>query len=73
VELGIDLIDAADRYGPEVDETLIAEALHPDPSGLVIATKGGCVGAAPTGPRRRGRPDCGRAARGRSAPSACPT
>ena len=41
VELGIDLIDTADRYGPEVNESLIAEALHPYPPGLVIVTKGG--------------------------------
>src|SRR6266536_5270873 len=38
-ELGVDLIDTADAYGPEVDELLIAEALHPYPKGLVIATK----------------------------------
>ncbi len=41
IELGINFIDTADSYGPEVSETLIAEALHPYPSGLVIATKGG--------------------------------
>src|SRR5256886_7317729 len=41
VELGVDLIDTADSYGPEVSERLIAEALHPYPRGLVIATKGG--------------------------------
>ena len=40
-ELGVDLIDTADSYGPEVSENLIAEALHPYPDGLVIATKGG--------------------------------
>jgi pyridoxine 4-dehydrogenase len=44
VDLGIDLIDTADSYGPEVSETLIAEALHPYPEGLVIATKGGLRG-----------------------------
>src|SRR5512134_3709052 len=43
VELGVNFIDTADSYGPEVDETLIAEALHPYPEGLVIATKGGLV------------------------------
>ena len=43
VELGIDLIDTADAYGPEVSELLIAEALHPYPDGLVIATKGGLL------------------------------
>jgi len=41
VETGVDLIDTADSYGPEVSENLIAEALHPYPDGLVIATKGG--------------------------------
>ena len=41
VELGVTLIDTADSYGPEVSETLIAEALHPYPDDLVIATKGG--------------------------------
>jgi aryl-alcohol dehydrogenase-like predicted oxidoreductase len=41
VEAGVDLIDTADAYGPEVSENLIAEALHPYPDGLVIATKGG--------------------------------
>jgi len=49
VELGIDFIDTADAYGPHVDETLIAEALHPYPKGLVIATKGGLV--RPSAPR----------------------
>jgi pyridoxine 4-dehydrogenase len=43
VELGVNLIDTADSYGPEVSELLIAEALHPYPQGLVIATKGGLV------------------------------
>ena len=41
VELGVTLIDTADAYGPEIAERLIAEALHPYASGLVIATKGG--------------------------------
>jgi len=41
VELGITLIDTADSYGPEVSERLIAEALHPYPGDLVIATKAG--------------------------------
>jgi aryl-alcohol dehydrogenase-like predicted oxidoreductase len=41
VELGVTLIDTADAYGPEIAERLIAEALHPYPPGLVIATKGG--------------------------------
>ena len=43
VELGVTLIDTADSYGPGVSEELIAEALHPYPRGLVIATKGGFV------------------------------
>src|SRR6201993_2304831 len=41
VELGVNFIDSADSYGPHVSEELIAEALHPYPSDLVIATKGG--------------------------------
>jgi aryl-alcohol dehydrogenase-like predicted oxidoreductase len=41
VELGVNFIDTADSYGPYVSEELIAEALHPYPEGLVIATKGG--------------------------------
>src|SRR5450759_2233057 len=41
VELGINLIDTADSYGPDVSETLIAEALYPYPKDLVIATKSG--------------------------------
>src|SRR5580693_4581605 len=41
IELGVNLIDTADSYGPGVSEELIAEALHPYPDGLVIATKGG--------------------------------
>ncbi len=40
-DLGVNFIDTADAYGPEVSENLIAEALHPYPKGLVIATKGG--------------------------------
>src|SRR5689334_4780465 len=41
VELGVNFIDTADSYGPNVSEELIAEALHPYPEDLVIATKGG--------------------------------
>jgi pyridoxine 4-dehydrogenase len=41
VELGVNVIDTADAYGPNVSERLIAEALHPYPDALVIATKGG--------------------------------
>ncbi|MFW6049537.1 MAG: aldo/keto reductase [Myxococcota bacterium] len=43
LELGVDFIDTADSYGPDVSEEIIAEALHPYPEGLVIATKGGLV------------------------------
>src|SRR5213596_2237490 len=43
VDLGANLIDTADAYGPETDELLIAEALYPYPKGLVIATKGGQI------------------------------
>ncbi|MBA3294855.1 MAG: aldo/keto reductase [Geodermatophilaceae bacterium] len=52
VRLGVDFIDTAQAYGPEVSERLIADALHPYPAGLVIATKGGVV--------RRDRDDLGR-------------
>jgi pyridoxine 4-dehydrogenase len=48
VELGVNLIDTADSYGPDVAERLIAEALHPYPEGLVIATKGGKVRSGPS-------------------------
>ncbi|MGH9547303.1 MAG: aldo/keto reductase [Terriglobales bacterium] len=47
VELGVNFIDTADSYGPEVSEELIAEALSPYPSDLVIATKGGWVRPGP--------------------------
>jgi pyridoxine 4-dehydrogenase len=47
IELGINLIDTADSYGPEVSERLIAEALYPYPSGLVIATKAGFMRTGP--------------------------
>src|SRR5437879_4848150 len=47
VELGVDLIDTADAYGPDTSELLIAEALHPYPKGLVIATKGGLTRPGP--------------------------
>ncbi|AKD04016.1 aldo/keto reductase [Pontibacter korlensis] len=47
VELGIDFIDTADSYGPDVSEELIAEALYPYPEGLVIATKGGLTRTGP--------------------------
>ena len=48
VELGVTLIDTADAYGPEIAERLIAEALHPYPPGLVIATKGGITRQGPS-------------------------
>src|SRR5690349_19755534 len=47
VALGVNFIDTADSYGPEVSETLIAQALYPYPTGLVIATKGGLVRPGP--------------------------
>ncbi len=47
VQAGIDLIDTADSYGPQVSENLIAEALYPYPDGLVIATKGGLTRPGP--------------------------
>lgn len=47
VELGVNFIDTADSYGPYVSEELIAEALHPYPQGLVIATKGGFLRTGP--------------------------
>jgi len=47
VELGVNFIDTADSYGPHVSEELIAEALHPYPKGLVIATKGGFLRTGP--------------------------
>src|SRR3569832_443905 len=47
VELGVNVIDTADSYGPYVSEELIAEALYPYPTGLVIATKGGLMRTGP--------------------------
>ena len=57
VALGVDLIDTADAYGPEVSELLIAEALHPYRDGLVLATKGGIVRSASGSWSRDGRPE----------------
>src|SRR3984893_11149554 len=57
VELGVNLIDTADAYGPETSELLIAEALHPYPAGLVIATKGGNTRPGPGQWVPDGRPD----------------
>src|SRR5881392_3119902 len=47
VELGVNLIDTADAYGPDVSELVIAEALYPYPKGLLIATKGGLTRPGP--------------------------
>jgi len=57
VELGVDFIDTADAYGPEVSENLIAEALYPYPAGLVIATKGGFARSGPNKWEMVGRPE----------------
>jgi pyridoxine 4-dehydrogenase len=57
LELGIDFIDTADSYGPEVSERLIAEALCPYPPGLVIATKAGLRRPGPDQWREDGRPE----------------
>jgi aryl-alcohol dehydrogenase-like predicted oxidoreductase len=57
VELGANLIDTADAYGPETDELLIAEALNPYPKGLVIATKGGNTRPGPNQWVPDGRPE----------------
>jgi len=57
VELGVNFIDTADSYGPDVSEELIAEALHPYPEDLVIATKGGLVRPGPGQWDPDGRPE----------------
>ncbi|MBD0281914.1 MAG: aldo/keto reductase [Thermoleophilaceae bacterium] len=57
VELGVNLVDTADSYGPEVSENLIAEALYPYPDGLVIATKGGLRRTGPGRWPRDARPE----------------
>src|ERR1700730_8526552 len=57
LELGINLIDTADSYGPEVSELLIAEALYPYPKDLVIATKGGLLRTGPGQWPMDGRPE----------------
>jgi len=57
VELGVNLIDTADSYGPYVSEELIREALHPYPKGLVIATKAGLVRTGPDQWQPVGRPE----------------
>jgi pyridoxine 4-dehydrogenase len=57
VELGVTFIDTADSYGPEVSETLIAEALYPYPDDLVIASKGGYARPGPGQWQPDGRPE----------------
>jgi pyridoxine 4-dehydrogenase len=57
LELGVNFIDTADSYGPEVSEALIAEALYPYPDDLVIATKGGLVRPGPNRWEANGRPE----------------
>lgn len=57
VELGVTFIDTADSYGPDVSEELIAEALHPYPEELLVATKGGLVRPGPGRWEPDGRPE----------------
>src|SRR4051794_34245088 len=57
LDLGLNLIDTADSYGPDVSEELIAEALHPYPEDLVIATKGGLRRTGPGEWPRDARPE----------------
>ena len=57
VDLGVNFIDTADSYGPEVSERLIAETLYPYPDDLVIATKGGLVRPGPNRWNADGRPE----------------
>jgi aryl-alcohol dehydrogenase-like predicted oxidoreductase len=57
LELGVNFIDTADSYGPEVSERLIGEALHPYPDDLVIATKGGLTRTGPGAWPPDGRPE----------------
>ncbi|WP_068469237.1 aldo/keto reductase [Candidatus Protochlamydia phocaeensis] len=57
IELGINFIDTADSYGPEVSENIIAKSLYPYPSGLVIATKGGLTRQGPNKWAPVGRPE----------------
>lgn len=57
VESGVNFIDTADSYGPHTNETLIADALHPYPKGLLIATKGGFDRTGPNQWRVNGNPD----------------
>ncbi len=57
LELGINFIDTADSYGPHVSEQLIAEALHPYPKDLIVATKGGLLRPTRDEWVRDGRPE----------------
>jgi pyridoxine 4-dehydrogenase len=57
VELGVNFIDTADAYGPNISEEIIAEALYPYPAGLVIATKGGLLRSGPGRWETDGRPE----------------
>jgi aryl-alcohol dehydrogenase-like predicted oxidoreductase len=57
VELGVNFIDTADSYGPDVSERLIGETLSPFPKGLVVATKGGLTRPGPDKWNPDGRPD----------------
>ncbi|MFY9778793.1 MAG: aldo/keto reductase, partial [Trebonia sp.] len=57
VELGVNFIDTADSYGPDISEELIAETLYPYPDDLVIATKGGLIRPGPGKWVPDGRPE----------------
>ncbi len=57
VDLGVNFIDTADSYGPNVSEEIIAEALHPYPAGLVIATKAGFERSGPDKWETNGKPE----------------
>jgi pyridoxine 4-dehydrogenase len=57
VEMGVNFIDTADTYGPEVSERIIREALHPYPADLVIATKAGMTRSGPDRWGRNGKPE----------------
>src|ERR1043165_3278043 len=57
VDRGVTLIDTADNYGPSIAEELIAEALHPYPAGVLVATKGGGVRTGPAAWQIDGRPE----------------
>jgi len=57
IELGVNFIDTADSYGPEISENIIAETLYPYPKGVVIATKGGLVRPGPGSWQPLGRPE----------------